>query len=172
MAQQSHTDDAAEEQIDKKFVATTLGQVGEQYSPSPDAPEMRHFNVAHNARHRNVQRALLIDSENPDGQLRYGWTNNQRTAWKVAETGDTLEVTEVHDLKIPDDEGPVEDEQRYMQEGMDVILSELRGDVAGDTTSRSVRDQLEFVGSQRLRVDDEHGHVATFDIELTGDSDD
>jgi hypothetical protein len=168
---QNQTDDTTAEQIDKKFVATTLGQVGEQYSPVPGAPEMRHFNVAHNARHRNVQRALLIDSEDPDGQLRYGWTNEQRSTWKVAETGDTLKVTEVHDLEIPDDEEPVEDEQQYMQAAMDVILSELRGDVAGDTTSRSVRDQIEFVGSQQLRVDDEHGHKATFDIELVEGTD-
>jgi len=172
MAQQSHTDDATDAQLDKELVATTLGQVGEQYDPYDDAPEMRHFNIARNARHRDVQRALLIDSENPDGQLRYGWTNDQRSTWKVTAAGDTLEVTEVHDLKIPDDEQPVEDEQHYVQEWMDVVMSELRGDVAGDTTSRSVRDQIEFVATQRLRVDDEHGHKATFDIGLTGDSDD
>jgi len=171
MGRQTPTDDATDDQIAKELVATTLGQLGDQYDPYDDAPEMRLFNIAHNARHRDVQRALLIDSEDPDGQLRYGWTNDQRSTWVTA-TGDTLKVTEVHGLEIPDDEQPVEDEQHYVQEWMDVVLSELRGDVAGDTTSRSVRDQIEFVGTQRLRVDDEHGHKATFDIELTGDSDD
>jgi len=167
---QDQTDDATAEQIAKELVATTLGQLGDQYDPYDDAPEMRLLNIAHNARHLNVQRALLIDSEDPDGQLRYGWTNDQRSTWKVTDAGDALEVTEVHDLETPDDEQPVEDEQHYIQEWMDVVVSELRGDVAGDTTSRSVRDQIEFVDSQTLRVDDEHGHKATFDIELVEDN--
>jgi len=168
----TQTDDATAEQINKELVATTLGQVGDRYNPVPDALEMRHFNIADNARRRDVQRALLIDSEDPDGQLRYAWTNDQRSTWEVAAAGDTLEVTEVHNLQIPNGETPVEDEQHYCQEWLDVIMSELRGDVADGETSRSVRNRVEFVGKQRLRVDDEHGHKATFDIKLTGDSDD
>ena len=102
MATQTATGDDRE-QIDKELVAKTLGQVGGKQNPyGPDGVrEMRYFNIGFNAHSRDVERGLFIDSENSE-ELRYGWTNDHRTTWKVEDEGNRVVVSGDVDLEVPD----------------------------------------------------------------------
>ena len=153
-------------QIPNELVARTLGQVGETRQPyTDDAPVMRFVNAFPDPRHVDVRRALLIDSEDPDGELRYAWTNEQRTTWKVEDAGATLTVTDA-DVEPAEDDEPVDDEQKYAQFWLEVAVSEYRNDVARDQTTPSIGDRIEFVGSQTLRLEGPDGRRATVEFEL------
>ena len=156
--------DATPEQIDKELVARTPGQVGDQRNPYGDGPEMQYYNVAAWRRYDDVHRGLFIDAENTDGVLRYGWTNDNRSSWKITDVGSEI-VVEDTDIEMPDGED-VEDEERYVKEWIEILIKELRWDVENRSTRRSVEDEIEFVGSKTLRISDMDGRTATVTISL------
>lgn len=158
MAQQTNATPA---QIDKELVARTIGQVGDRRSAQTDAPEMRYWNIAAYNTYDDVHRALLIDTQNPD-QLYYAWTNDERTTWKVESAGEALVVEDV-ELETPDE---VDDDVTYVEEWAEILLDELRYDAENRAQSRSVSDEIEFVGSKTLRFRDVDGRIATFNIDL------
>ena len=160
----AQNDDTTTEQIDKELVARVPGQVGDQRNPYGDGPEMQYFNVAAWHRYNNVHRGLFIDSEDTDGVLRYGWTNDNRSSWKITEVGSEI-VVEDTDLKLPEGED-VEDEGRYVKEWIEILLKELRYDVENRSTRRSVSDGIEFVGKKTLRIRDVNGRKAIVTISL------
>jgi hypothetical protein len=157
------TEESTPNKIDKELVAQTVGQLGDKRNPyDDDSPGMRYWNIAAYSRYEDVRRALLIDSENPD-QLLYAWTNKQRTTWKVTNAGTSVEVSDI-ELETPDD---VDDSHHYVEGWIQILLKELRYDTESGATSRSVSDEIRFVGSKTLQLRDVDGRKATFTIELT-----
>ena len=160
----AQNDDTTTEQIDKELVARVPGQVGDQRNPYADGPEMQYYNIAAWHRYNNVHRGLFIDSEDTDGVLRYGWRNDERSTWKITDIGSEI-VVEDAELELPDGED-AEDEEKYIEGWIEILLKELRYDVENRSTRRSVEDEIEFVGSKTLRISDMDGRTATATISL------
>jgi hypothetical protein len=158
--------DAVDEQIDKSLVAPTLGVIGEKINPHlEDSERARYLNVASEMRQCNVDRCLLIDSENPHDELLYGWTNDNRSTWKIADRGKSVNVTSA-DLEIPESETQPDEDADYVQEWIAVLIDEYRHDVEEGAISPSVNDIITFAGPETLRINDEHGHKTLADISL------
>jgi hypothetical protein len=148
-------------QIDNELVAQTFGQLGDSRYPRGDAPEMRYINIAAYNRYEDVHSGLFIDSENP-GQLLYGWTNKQRSTWKITDTGERVIVDDA-DVDAPEN---VEDARTFAQEWIDVIVDQLRYDAENQKLSRSISDEIQITGKRKVKLRDVDERIATFDITL------
>jgi hypothetical protein len=161
----AQNNDATVEQIDKELVARTLGELGSKRNPYADCPETRFVNIAAWNRYDNVHRGLFIDSENPEGELLYGWTNDDRSTWKITNTGNSVNVKDV-ELETPNE---VENATEYAQEWIEILVEEYRYDTKSGSTRPGANDEIRFDGAQILHLRDVDGRKATFKIELTND---
>jgi len=161
MAQQTDATTDVPDSIDKHLVAQTCGQVGDERNPRNDDDPMRYLNIAGNAWDVDTERALLIDSENPD-RLLYAWTNDERQSWSVKDAGTQATVSAVA-VDTPDD---VDEDKAYAQEWLEILIDELRYDVSQQATRRSVSDEITFCGIQKLKLRDADGREAKFAFRL------
>lgn len=154
------------DKIEKQKIANSLAHVGETANPhDSDSPIIRYANIGYNARYDSVKRCLLLNSEDTD-KLHYGWTNDNRSTWKITDRGQKIEVTEVIELDIAKNDKPVDDSKQYVQDWIEILLEEFRYSVENDNNWPTFDDEIRFVGKRMIKLRDLDGRTATFKFEL------
>lgn len=160
------------DQIDKRLVAQTFGQLGNQKKssyPEDDHTEPKTQLVAITMidRYDDVHRALLADTDSGiiirasrhDSQS--AWSQTEAD-WTVREVGSTVTAETVHELSLSARDDDPEDAMEYVQGWIDVVIGDLKNGHDEYT------DECSLVsGSLKLRDTDGREALATISLEDT-----
>jgi hypothetical protein len=153
------------DRIAPQLVARTLGQLGDRRSAREDAPDTQLVAITIIDTMQDVYSALLADPETGtivragrhDSQS--AWTQ-QEADWTVREVGTRVVVEDVHELRLADNDGPVDDDREWVQDWVEVVI----GDKASGHDDYS--DELELDSSTLTLQDaDRRKAVATISLE-------
>ena len=121
------------DRIDKRLVARTMGQLGQQIKPShPEGepePKTQLVAITEINRMDDVHSALLADTET--GTIIRASRHDSSSAWsqkeadwKVHDIGTEAVVEEVHELQLGDSDEPVDDEKKYVSGWIDIVIGD------------------------------------------------
>jgi hypothetical protein len=160
------------DQIDTRLVARTFGQLGTRIKPShpneEPEPKTQLVQITRTNDMDDVHRALLADTET--GTIIRAGRHDSQSAWsqkeadwKVYEIGTSVTVDEDVDLTVAEQDDDPEDEQKYVQHWVDIVIE----DTANGYDDYS--DERALVSGSTLKLRDMDGREAYASISLEDD---
>jgi len=160
------------DRIDTRLVARTFGQLGTRIKPShpneEPEPKTQLVQITRTNDMDDVHRALLADTET--GTIIRAGRHDSQSAWsqkeadwKVYEIGTSVTVDEDVDLTVAEQDDDPEDEQKYVQHWVDIVIE--------DTANGhdDYNDERALVGGPTLKLRDMDGREAYAPITLEFD---
>lgn len=159
------------DRIDTRLVARTFGQLGEQLYPSHpnEEPEpttqlvqitrTNDMDDTHHALLADIETGTIIRAGRHDSQS--AWSQKEAD-WEVYEIGTSVAVDEDVDLTVAEQDDDPEDEQKYVQHWVDIVIE----DTANGYDDYS--DERELVSGSTLKLRDVDGREAYASITLEG----
>lgn len=157
------------DRIDKRLVARTFGQLGNQIKPShPESePEPKTQLVAitainsmddtHTALLADTDTGTIIRASRHDSQS--AWSQKEED-WKVREVGTSISVDEVHELELPEGDDMPDGEMEWVQEWADIVIVDLANGY------NDYNDERSLSGRSTLKLRDGDGREALATISL------
>lgn len=160
------------DRIDKRLVARTFGQLGNQLYPSHpnEEPEpetqlvtitaIDSFDDTHNALLAEPETGTIIWATRHSSQS--AWSQREED-WKVCNVGTSVNVETVHNLELAPGDDDVVDEMKYVREWVAVVIQDTANGYDDYTDERSLTT------GTKLKLRDEDGREALATILLEDD---